>query len=258
MKPRYPKIGFDRLKILFGDPYVIDLENVSGSITVKSPSIGDIVEIGEFRFYSTLNVLIGNTTQNRLMLWRLGKDWCELSDFELFVMTYTQMDADVVNLLFENIDFSSFEPCDHMRPDGTSELVLYSQSTDTEINEDVYQHFHQYLQEVFNMKPEEEITKDKHLKEWWIRKDTVAEEQKAKKEDVPTSSFRALISTYVNHPATKHSLQELREVGVAEFFDSLARIKHYESATAMLKGIYSGFVDTKSINPSECDISKDI
>jgi hypothetical protein len=53
-------------------------------------------------------------------------------------------------------------------------------------------------------------------------------------------------------------LQELREVGVAEFFDSLARIKHYESATAMLKGIYSGFVDTKSINPSEYDISKDI
>jgi len=255
---RYPKLEFDRLKIFFGDPLTIDVEGVRGTVTVKSPTIGDIIQIGEGRFYGTLSILVGNTTQYRLMLWNSGIDWCAISDFQMFTMMYKELDAEVVNLLFDNVDFSKFEVYSRPQEDGTEEIFLYDEESDTEITEVVYQYFHQYLQTVFNMKPEEEITKDRHLKEWWIRKDNVELSQKAKKKDTSSFSFVPLISTYINHPATKHSLQELRDVGVAEFFDSLKRIQLYEHATAVLKGMYSGFVDAKKIDPASYDFAKDI
>lgn len=49
--PRNPKVEFDLLQMYFGRPYVIDLENAMGVITVHSPTLGQIVDIGETRFY---------------------------------------------------------------------------------------------------------------------------------------------------------------------------------------------------------------
>jgi hypothetical protein len=55
----------------------------------------------------------------------------------------------------------------------------------------------------------------------------------------------------VNHPGFKYKLQELREVGVCEFYDSVQRLQIYESATAVMKGMFSGFVDSKNIKPDQ-------
>lgn len=258
LAPRYPTLDIDRLKILFGDPLVIDEDGVRGTVTVKQPKIKDILTIGESRFYSNLSILVGNPTQFRLMLWEAGIDWNTISDFTMFVLMYKQLEPDVVNLLFDNIDFEKFETLERINEDGEAEAYLYNKETDTEITELVYQRFHQYLQNVFNMKPEREVTRQKMLKEAWIRKDKVELKQKTKKGENSSFSFVPLISSYINHPGTKHSLQELRDVGVGEFFDSLKRIQIYEQATAVLKGMYSGFVDSKNIDPSSYDFMKDV
>ena len=70
--------------------------------------------------------------------------------------------------------------------------------------------------------------------------------------------MQALISAYINHPGTKYKLKDLKEVGVSEFYDSVQRLQIYESATACMKGMYSGFVDGKSIKPEDYDFMKDI
>jgi len=255
---RYPKLEFDRLQIYYGKPLTIDVEGVAGTVTVKAPTIGDIIEIGESRFYSTLSILVGNTTQCRLLLWNSGIDWCTISDFELFTMRYKALDKDVVNLLFDDINFEDFEAYTRINDDGKEELFLYNKETGVEITELVYQYFHQYLQNIFDMKPEEEITKDKMLKEAWIRKDSIEVKQKSKKGDTESSfSFVPLISTYINYAGTKYSSRELKEVGVSEFFDSLKRIRIFEQSTAILKGMYSGFVDAKNIKPSDYDFMRD-
>ena len=258
MKPRYPKLDFDRLQIYYSNPLTIDIEGVLGTVTVKAPSIGDIIEIGESRFYSNLSILVGNTTQYRLLLWNQGIDWNTISDFQMFMGMYEQLDKDVVDLLFDNINFEDFHVYVRTHEDGTKEEFLYNEETETEINEVVYQYFHQYFQNIFNMKPEEEITRDKHLKEWWIRKDTVAIEQKGKKHEESSFSFVPLISLYVNYSGTKYSSKELKEVGVPEFFDSIARILQIERARAVMSGMYSGFVNSKDIDPSLYDLTKDI
>ena len=107
---RNPKVDFDLLQMYFGEPYVIDLESAVGKVTVYSPTIGDIVRIGETKFYQTLNIFTCNTTQYRVLLWDMGIDWNVFSDFSLFVMLYKQADPDICKLIFGDLDFSKFEP----------------------------------------------------------------------------------------------------------------------------------------------------
>ena len=252
-------IEFDELQMYFGDPYVIDCESARGSITIYEPSIGDIVKVGQNNFFSTLNIFITNPTANRLFLWEAGIDWNNLSDFQLFCSLYKSIDNDIAKLLFGDLDWSGFMLYTKEYEDSDErEVVLADINQNIEINEEVYEHIHQYLQKMFNMKPETELTDDKLLKEWWIRKDSVALQQKIKKNKKEEYSLKSMISACVNHPGFKYKKNELREVGVCEFYDSVQRLQIYEQATACMKGMYSGFVDGSKIKPEAYNFMKNI
>lgn len=252
------KIEFDRLKMYFGEPFEIDLESALGKITVYQPTIGDVVEVGEGKFLSTLNVFVANTTMYRLMLWDSGLDWNEISDFQLFVLLKNMIDFNASKLLFGDLDWNEFQPMFRNIDDNNQALVLVNEKQNIEINEEVYEYFHQYIQTMFNMKPEDEFTEDKILKKWWIDKDRRKTDREAKKDDKKSVSLVSQISAYINHPGTKYKLSELKEVGVCEFYDSIQRLQIYESTTALMKGMYSGMIDSKNIKPEDYNFMKDI
>lgn len=261
VKSRNPVIEFDMLQMYCGEPYVIDLEDTLGSITVYQPTIGDIIKIGQNKFFPTLNIFVTNTTASRLQLWEAGVDWNETSDFQLFLMTYRFIDPDVSKLIFGDLDWSKFEVFTKQEEEKTM-LMLYSEEYQTIINEQVYFHFSQYLRKVFNINPEEKLTKNKTMKQWYIDKDKrhleIEKEKKEKGAVEDNGSLQAVISACINHPGFKYNLQELKEVGVCQFYDSVNRLQVYESATACMKGLYSGMVDGKKINPSDYNFMKQI
>lgn len=258
LRSRNPIIEFDKLQMYFGEPYVINLDDCLGSLTIYQPTIGDIVRIGEKIFYETLNIFITNTTANKLMLWENKLDWTELSDYELFSSLLQGVNPEVGKLLFRDVDITKFERFAKEK-DGKQIITLYNRDSDVEINEQVYFHISQYLRNVFNMFPEEKMTKSPTLKEWYIEADKrQIENDKIKKNKDASHSIRSLISAYVNHPGTKYRLKDLKEVGVCEFYDSIQRLQIYESTTACLKGMYSGFVDSKGLKAEDYDFMKDI
>lgn len=248
LKSRNPEIKFDVLKIYFGREYPIDLEEARGVITMTAPKMGQIIDYGYEEFYTSLSTFVNNTTSFRSFLWDFGVDWNEISDFELFKIMYQNVDTEVSQMLLGGLDIKEFEPYEKDVGEG-AELILYHKELDIEITENVYFHMSQYLRNVFQSFPEEKITTSETLKKWYIRKDKKDKEiAEKKKEDFSLgSSFQAIISSCVNHPGFKYKLCELDEVGVAEFFDSVKRLQIYESTTALLRGVYSGFVDTSGI-----------
>lgn len=258
-KSRNPKIEFDKLQMYFGEPYVINLENTEGIITIYQPTIGDIVKFGEKKFYSTLNIFITNTTSYRLMLWECGYDWNEISDFELFIMLYSSIDSCASKLMFGDLDWNNFKPY-QKNINNKSEVVLYSKVDDIEINEEVYFHISQYLRNVFNSFPEEKITTDKIMKKWFINKDKRQLENEKEKEKMKISSndssMLSVISACINHPGFKYNLEQLKDIGICQFYDSVKRLQLYESTTALMKGMYSGFVS--GIKPDDCNFMKEL
>lgn len=267
--PRNPKVEFDELKMYFGRPYTIDLESAIGSLTIYPPTMGEIVDIGEKKFYQSLNILVTNTTQNRLMLWDIGADWNEVSDFQLFTVLREQFDSDVSRLLFRDLDIKAFrriiktvQANPEKNIEEHDELSLWDDEHEVEINQDVYNHICQYFRAVFSIFPEEKITQNDSLKAWYINKDRRAAERLKKEiesgKQPKQSSIQPLISACVNHPGFKYKLSELNNVGVMEFYDSVSRLQIYEQATALMKGMYSGFISSKDIKPEDYNFMRDI
>ena len=248
---------FDELKMYFGEDYW-----VTDKICIKVPTIGDILEFGDSKFYSILNLFCSNPTSLRLQLWRMGIDWNNISDFELFsqiiIKNLTPKDT---CLLFGDLNFSWFEYVHDNRKD--SDLLVYIPRDESGnmikidyedaivIDELIYKKIIKYLCVMFNLHFKVEHAKNKATKEAMIWEDEMNlknEEQKKKNRDYSKSFLLPLISSMVNHPGFKYKLSELKDIGIVQFMDSVKRLQTYESVTALMKGMYSGFMDTSKIN----------
>lgn len=262
LKSRNPEIEFDKLQMFFGEPYVVDIKDTEGTIILAPPTIGDIIELGEKRFYATLNIFTSNTTTFRLQLWEQGIDWNEISDFELFLMLIRGADSEVYKTFLPNIDLSKFGIFQKQKPDeDTKTTILYNIEDKIEINEEVYFHISQYLRNIFNIFPDEKMTKDRIMKKWFIAKDKRELKNmaiKKKKERNNDSNLLPLVSACCNHPGFKYKSSELKELNVFQFFDSVNRLQVYESTTALQKGMYSGFMDSSKLKAEDYNFMKAI
>lgn len=251
-----PKIThtFDQLKMFFGEPY-----DVGNGMTIYQPTIGQILEVGEQAFYGTLYTFISNPTTYRLQLWDMGVDWNKIKAYDLFAMLAKSVDSKVASVMFGDIDFAGFDLYQKtvMQPDEDGEekevtvVTLYNKDADIEIDEEHYTIISEYLQTMFNIFPKVEKAKGKATKEAIIEEERLKLTQALKKGDEWESGLMSLISACINHPGFKYKLQELKDVGICQFMDSVQRLQVYESSTALLHGMMGGFVDSSKIKSDD-------
>ena len=252
----------DRLRLYFGEPFSIKIPSINPNIPYKDliiyqPTIGDIIDFGEKKLYSAVNIFVANSTMYRLQLWELGLDWNELSDFEVFSMLMTSLTIEDTKLLFGDVDFSKFKPMEKRMPDSEeAELVMYNAEQDIEINEEIHGILCHYIRTMFNIFPKREFAKGKATKKALIWEDR--QKLKVEKDITHSSTLLPMISACLNHPGFKYKKNELREVGIVEFMDSVQRLQIYESTTALLRGMYSGFMDTSKIDKEQFNFMREI
>lgn len=238
------------LNLYFGDDYIID-----DKITIHQPKVGDFIEYGEKAVYSVIAPFVSNTTTYRVQLWDLGFDWNKVKDFELFAMLIQGLKLEKSKIIFGDLDFQSFKLKQRIK-DDTTELVLYSEKENYLLTEDTYKKMSKYIQYMFNSVPEVEYAKGKRIKIDIINNERAKQAKRAK--EGFKSSLLAMVSFYVNHPGSKYNKEEVRNVGIVEFMDSIKRLQIYESTNALMKGMYSGFVDTSKINKNEFNFMRDV
>lgn len=258
---------YDELKMYFGEDYW-----VTDKIKITQPSLGDIIDFGDVKFYSIVSTLCANTTSFRLQLWDMKPriDWTKISDFELFTWLIRGFTTEDTYLLFGDLNLSWFKPYWKNREDEDENegIILVYVPRDENgnemppinleeaivIDELVYLKIVDYLRKMFDIHPKEERNvKGKTVKEWIIEEERmkIENEKKLNKDKKNKSFLYPLISSMVNHPGFKYKKNELKEVGIVEFMDSVKRLQTYESVIALMSGMYSGMIDIKKLDLKE-------
>ena len=234
-KSHNPEYHFDKLKMYFGEDYTIN------GITISIPTIGDI---GESKFYQAISPFISNSTSIRVLLYDVfKKDWNKTKDIEVFYILYQLLeDKEPLKLLFKDFSFDGFELIQARKNVDDPEynhLALFN-------HDDEYMEIAEFSRTMMNVHPKVEKAKGKTTtKQWILQEDRMKAEQDDKKKC--TSTLLPLVSSCINHPGFKYKLEELKQVNICQFMDSVNRIQKYEQGTAALHGIYGGMVSAKDI-----------
>lgn len=230
---------FDELLMYFGDDY-----RISENIIIHQPTIGEIVLWGEKKYFSMITTLCSIPSDMKSFLFDNGIDYETISDFDFFLFMYKGFSKSETSIIFGDLELEKFEPCKLK-----DEIVLFWKEKDITIDESIYQKMINYIRQMHNIVPKIEKAANAYTKNFLIEEDR-KKYSEIKNTDF-TSVMKPLISSMLNSSGFKYKKNELREVGIVEFMDSVKRISVIMSTDALLKGMYSGMIDTSKINKNE-------
>ena len=232
-------LDVDELQLYFGDDYVIN-----DYIKITQPLIGEVVDYGEAQYFSMVHTLTAIPSDMKSQHWDLGLDWTEMDDFELFMMLVQTLTPDKTSILFGDLDFSKLKP---FKNNQNGDIVLADKETGIIIDKMIYLRIMSYLRKLHNITPKVEKAANKMTKKVLIEEDRqkilLAKDQPFKSPLLPLTSA---ITVKQGYPK-----DYVRNMGLYEFFDDIARAQVINNADHLLSGAYSGMMDLKKVNKQE-------
>lgn len=184
-------------------------------------------------------------------LWDMGIDWTEIDDFELFIMLSQTLTLDKTSLLFGDLDFSQLKPYPN-RVNG--DIVLANKETGVIIDKMIYLRIVSYLRKLHNITPKIEKAANEMTKKILI------EEDRNKIRLNQEKPFKSYLLPLVSAVKVKqgYTKEYVRNMGLYEFFDDIARMSLINNADHLLSAVYAGTIDMKKINKSEFNWMKEL
>ena len=271
----------DELKIYRGSDIPI-----TDKIIVTQPTIDQIIEFGEKRYFQTVHCLTGVGADFKWQLWDyFNIDYTTIDDYELFKKMIwrslsskkhiykeltenreqyaeqlkniseeelADMLVNPLSLILKDIDLADFE---EYQSDKNDETILYDKEHDITIDRLVYSRIVDAVRKIHGFKRNNEIPANETTKMIFIddaREDAMIAAKKPYK-----SVLQPLISALAVKTGQLGN-DSIWNTKIYMFFDSIKRINKIQDATLLLQGAYSGFASLKDVDKTRLDWAGEI
>ena len=236
--------------------YMSEDIKIANGIVLKCPKIKDVAAYGENAYFSMVNTLCATPSSMMVALDDMKLNYMKVKDFELFMMLCQSLKPDVTYPILGDLDLTKFKP----HPIGdTEEVVLVHEDTiDDEhpivISSIIYEVLTTYIRKMHNLKKEVKKAGNELTRRQLIR---LARQDAEMAKNKPHESFlRPIISAVKCRQG--YSMDYIREMGIFELMDDLSRLNVIIQADAALGGMYSGMVDTKKMDKTVLNWTRNI
>ena len=277
------KLVNDELKIYRGNDFV-----VSKYIHVHQPSLSEICNYGEREYYSMIYQLTATPQSMKVQLWDMGIDYTKITPYELFYsILFKLYSQEKTSIIFGNLDLTKFHLIQN-QDDGTfflyqrieksscnannikknsilSKIItkfktvfkISDKKTTTEydeivIDESSYNVIMDYLRQSHGIHIDEKIPGNESTKMILIEDDR--EEMERNKNKDYHSQLKNLISAMINCEGFKYNHNDVWDMKIGAFMDSVKRVTKIKNANLLLQSGCSGFgVNLKEISNKQLD-----
>lgn len=266
----------DELKIYRG----LDVP-ITDKIIVTQPTIDQIIEFGEKRYFSAVHCLTGVGADFKWQLWDYyNTDYTTIDDFELFKkiiwrslsskkyiykelienrdkyeeqlknISEEDLNEMLINplcLILKDIDFADFE---EYESDRNHETILYNKEHDITIDRFIYVKIVNAVRKIHGFKRNNQLPANERTKMDLI--DDARDEAMMAAQKPYKSVLLPLISALAVKTGQLGS-DSIWNTKIYMFFDSIKRINKIQDATLLLQGAYSGFASLKGVDKDRLD-----
>ena len=236
--------------------YLSEDIKIANGIVLKCPKIRDVAEYGESAYFSMVQTLCATPSSMMVALDDMGLNYMKVKDFELFMVLCQSMKPEVTHLILGDLDLSKFKP--HKVGD-TEEIILVHEDTKNDehpiiINSIIHEVLTTYIRKMHNFKKEVKKAGNEITRKQLIR---LARQDAEIAKNKPHESFlRPVISAVKCRMG--YTMDYVKDMGIFEIMDDLARLNIIVNADAALNGMFSGFVDTKKMDKTVLNWTRNI
>ena len=241
----------DELKLYLGSNI-----KIASGITLYQPTIGEIANYNEAEYFSMAQTLCSTPSSMKVALDDMKLDYMQVEDFQLFMMLCQSLTPDKTKPLLGDLDLTKFKP---YQLKDTEDIILANGEVDEKgdpvvINQIIYEILVTYIRKMHGFK--KQVDKAGNA---ITRKILIDEDRKAaqRNKDKPYKSFLVpLVSSLQGRQG--YTKDYICNMGLYEFMNQINRVQIIVQADAALGGMYSGFVDTKKMDKTVLDWTRDI
>lgn len=226
--------------------YMSEDIKIANGIILRCPKIKDIAEYGESEYFSMVQTLCATPSSMMVALDDMGLNYMKISDFELFMMLIQSLKPEVTRLLLGDLDLSKFKPYEIK---DSKEVILVYEGTESDenpivISSIIYEVLTTYIRKMNGLQKQDKKAGNEYTRKKLIY---LARQDAEIAKNKPYESFlRPIISAVKCRQG--YSIDYIRQMGIFELMDDLSRLNIIVQADAALGGMYSGFVDTKKMD----------
>lgn len=233
----------DELKIYRGEDY-----HLSEDIIIHQPTLGEICDYCESNYYSMIYNITATPQSLKGQLWKRGIDYTTITPYQLFwSLLYKTYSVDRTKIIFGDFDFTKFTPVEYK-----NEVVLVQEINGKKIifDEVLYSTMNDYICKSHFIKRDLKIPGNEKTKMVLI--EDALEEMEMAQNAEKKSMLKNLISAMINSPGFKYNHEQVWNMKINAFMDSVRRIGKIKEADLVLQSGYSGFgIDLSKLKNKE-------
>lgn len=272
---------FDELKIYRGS----DIQ-ITPKIIVTQPTLSQIEEFGERRYFNAIHTLCAVGADLKWQLWDYANvDYTTIEDYDLFVSFISQIvssrknvykkiksnpdayaeqtaymsDSDFedmlinpLQLILKDIDLADFIAC---KDTEKEQVILYDVEHDITIDKVVYTRLVDVVRKIHGFKRNGEIPGNERTKMDMI--------EDARDEAMAASRrpYKSILKPLMSALSVKCGMcgdDRIWNMGINMFLDNIKRANKIQDSQLLLQGAYSGFASLKGIDKTRLDWTGDI
>lgn len=231
----------DKLLLLRGHPYYL-----SKYIRINNPTLGQIADYGEERYWGMVTELCSTSYDYRLMLDDAGVDYLDIDDWTMFRTTCAGLSPDETNILIPDFDFSTLTP---VKQNEGERIVMVNVSGEIVLDEFIYQLMVDFIRNMHSIERNFEIPGNAAAREVFMMEAREAREMAGRKPY--KSMLEPLISAMCNVEGFKYNYSTVWDLNIYAFMDAIKRVQKIKQADHFTAGMYSGMMDTSKIGKGQ-------
>lgn len=230
---------------------------INDHITIRQPSVDEIIEYGDNKYYGMIYTLCSVGADLKWQLDDMGKDYTQIEDYELFYSVLARgFDVEKTRILFGDvIDFSKMQLMYNKQIEEVVMVQVFEDGSYLQIDRYAYTCIVCILRQMHKIKRNNEMPGNEATRKILI--EDAREEYEQNKDKKPKSHMLPLISTMVAENGFNRD--NILNLNINAFMDGVARITKIKNAELLLQSGYSGFgIDLKKLNKDETNWMGDL
>lgn len=215
---------------------------VNDDISIVIPTVREVLEQEE-EYYGLVSLITATPYDMMVQLDDLGIDFREISDYELFLLSFEAIKSADTHLVFGDLDTTGFE---RMVNTHNGTLVLTNKKTGLVIDMAIHYQICEALRAIHHLKKNIKHAGNVEAKDYLLER--ARKKLKRRRKKAEASQLESLIIALVNTEQFPYKFDEVLDLTIYQFNESVLQVVKKIDFDNRMHGIYAGTISAKNMS----------
>ena len=214
---------------------------VNDDISIVIPTVREVLEQEE-EYYGLVSLITATPYDMMVQLDDLGIDFREISDYELFLLSFEAIKSADTHLVFGDLDTTGFE---RMVNTHNGTLALTNKKTGLVIDMAIHYQICEALRAIHHLKKNIKHAGNVEAKDYLLER--ARKKLKRRRKKAEASQLESLIIALVNTEQFPYKFDEVLDLTIYQFNESVLQVVKKIDFDNRMHGIYAGTISAKDM-----------